>query len=114
MLAGCATTVTNLTPHQRTRSTNNLYQVEVALQSRQQTMRWESIRPEIVLDGKAYPMRPTPLMANRWEGMLPVSADKNLVHYRYLFNYDYNAFGKPKSDSMLSPEYTLQIFNPQP
>jgi hypothetical protein len=31
------------------------------------------------------------------------------VHYRYKFDYDYNALGKPKPDSAMSPEYTLRI-----
>jgi hypothetical protein len=31
------------------------------------------------------------------------------VHYRYKFDFDVNAFGAPKANSALSPEYTLQI-----
>lgn len=113
LVAGCTTQArfTNLTPTQQLRTSNNLYQVEVALDSRQQTLRWESIRPQIAMGTEYYSMRPTMLMSNRWEGLLPVPPETNVVHYRYKFGYDYNAFGKPKSDSALSPEYTLRILD---
>jgi hypothetical protein len=56
-----------------------------------------------------YPMRSTSLMTNRWEGLLPVPAGVNMVHYRYKFDFKYNAMGPARSDSALSPEYTLRI-----
>jgi hypothetical protein len=109
LLAGCTATFTNLTPQRQVRNANNLYPVEVALDSRQETMRWESIKPQIVVGSEFYSMRPTLLMTNRWEGLVPVSAGTNLVHYRYKFDYQYNAMGNPRPDSAFSPEYTLQI-----
>ncbi len=114
LIAGCSTPAvfTNLTPQQQVRNTNNVYTVEVAMASRQQTMRWESIRPKIMVGTEFYPMRPTMLMTNRWEGLLPVAAGTNLVHYRYKFDYKYNAFGAPGADSAMSPEYTLRILEP--
>ena len=110
ILAGCATTsFTNLTPSQQTRTTNNVYTVEVAFKSNQQTLRWDSIRPQILVGTVVYPMRPTPLMDNRWEGLVPVPASSDSITYRYRFDYDYNSFGKPKADVILSPEYRLRI-----
>ncbi len=109
LLAGCTATFTNLTPTTQTRNPQNIYPVEVALNTHQQTLRWQSIKPEILVGTEAYPMRQTPLMTNRWEGLLPVPANVNLVHYRYKFDFEYNAFGKPKSDSAMSPEYTLRV-----
>jgi len=103
LLTGCQATLTNLTPQRQVRNANNLYPVEVALDSRQQTMRWESIKPQIVVGSEFYSMRPTLLMTNRWEGLVPVPAGTNLVHYRYKFDYQYNAMGNPRSDSALSP-----------
>src|SRR5262249_22824022 len=108
LLAGCTATFTNLTPQQQTRNANNLYPVEVAMTTRQQSLRWDTIRPHIVVGNESYPMRPTPLMTNRWEGLVPVPASENLVHYRYRFEFDYNTFGTPKGDSAVSPEYTLK------
>jgi hypothetical protein len=111
LLAGCNATFTNLTPQHQVRNDNNLYPVEVALDSRQQTMRWDSIRPQLVVGKELYPMRPTLLMTNRWEGLVPVPPGTNVTHYRYKFDYDYNAMGKPRPDSALSPEYTLRIMD---
>ena len=111
LLAGCTATFTNLTPQHQSRSTNNLYTVEVALNSRQQTLRWDSIEPKIMVGSESYPMRLTELMTNRWEGLIPVPANVNQVHYRYKFDFKYNAMGPAQSDSALSPPYTLQIFD---
>ena len=72
-------------------------------------MRWDSIKPQIVVGTDFFPMRPTLLMTNRWEGLVPVPAGTNLVHYRYKFDFNYNAMGAPKSDSALSGDYTLRI-----
>ena len=111
LLGGCTATFTNLTPQQQLRNPENLYPVEVALDSRQQTMRWDSIRPQIMIGTDFYKMRQTLLMSNRWEGLVPVPAGSNMVHYRYKFDYEYNAFGPPKPDSALSREYTLRIID---
>ena len=110
LLAGCATTLTNLTPLRQVRNDNNLYPVEVAFTSRQQSLRWETIQPSVNIGTEFYPMRPTLLMTNRWEALLPVPAGKNAVQYRYKFDFKYNAMGKPpQNDSALSPQYTLRI-----
>ncbi len=111
LLAGCGTTFTNLSAQHQVRNANNLYPVDVALASRQQSLRWNSIQPYVVVGVDKYPMRPTPLMTNRWEGLLPVPATTNVVHYHYKFDFQYNAFGAPKADSASSPEYRLQILD---
>jgi hypothetical protein len=109
LVAGCNATFTNLTPQQQPRNAENLYPVEVSLASRQQTMRWSSFRPQIIVGTESYSMRPTPLMTNRWEGLVPVPAGKSEVQYRYKFDYEYNKLGKPGISSAFSPEYTLKI-----
>ena len=112
LMGGCAATFTNLTPRQQTRNANSLYPVEVAMDSRQQTMRWETIKPKILVGEKVYDMRLTLLMTNRWEGLIPVPAGVSEVTYRYKFDYLSNAFGGPRPDSAISPEYTLRIQEP--
>ena len=109
LAVGCATTFTNLTPQTQFRNSNNLYPVEVALDTRQATLRWDTIRPQIVVGSEFYTMRPTLLMTNRWEGFVPVPAGTNMVHYRYKFDFNYNAMGQLKADSSMSPEYTLRV-----
>ena len=109
LLTGCAATFTNLSAQHQVRNPNNLYPVEVALNTRQQSLRWESIQPFVVVGEQPYEMRQTLLMKNRWEGLLPVPANTNVVYYHYKFDFQYNAFGKPKTDSDASPEYKLEI-----
>jgi hypothetical protein len=109
LMGGCTAMFTNLTPTQQVRNANNLYPVEVAFTSRQQTLRWNSIQPQIVVGTDFYPMRPTPLITNRWEGVIQVPPDTSVVHYRYKFDFLNNAFGPPQPDSASSQEYTLRI-----
>jgi hypothetical protein len=109
LLGGCTATFTNLTPKQQIRNANNLYMVEVAMTTRQQTVRWKTIQPNIVVGTEMYPMHLTPLMTNRWEGLVSVPPGVNTIHYRYKFDFQQNAFGPPRADSTASAEYTLRI-----
>jgi uncharacterized protein YceK len=109
LMGGCAATFTNLTPKQQMRNANNLYPVEVALASRQQTLRWDTIKPQIIVGADSYPMRPTPLMSNRWEGLVPVQSGVNVVHYHYKFDFMANAFGPAQPDSASSQDFILLI-----
>ncbi len=108
-LAGCATQLTNLTSQRKVREANNLYLMELAVDSEQQSLRWDSIHPQILVGTESYPMRPTPLMTNRWEGVVPIPASTSKIQYRFKVDYENNAFGKPKPGSALSKNYTLQI-----
>ena len=110
LFAGCSS-ITNLTPQQQTRNATGLYPVEVALASRQQTMRWETIQPYVIVGVDFYPMRPTSLMKNRWETLLPVPATTNAVNYKFKLDFQYNSMGHPGQDSKLSPEYRLMILD---
>jgi hypothetical protein len=109
LLAGCATQITNLTPVHQARNANNLYPVEAAFNTRQETVRWPSIHPQIVVGAEVYDMRPTPIMTNRWEGLIPVPPGTRAVRYHYKFDFQYNKMGKPGADTALSREYTLHI-----
>jgi hypothetical protein len=111
LMGGCAATFTNLTPKQQIRNANNLYPVEVALSSRQQTMRWNTIKPQIVVGTQFIDMHPTSLMTNRWEGLVPVPAGAKSVEYHYKFDYLETAFGAPKPSSASSPIYILKILD---
>jgi len=108
-MTGCQATFTNLSAKHQVRNPNNLYPVEVALNTRQQSLRWESIQPFVMVGTESYPMRPTPLMTNRWEGLIPVPPQTNIVYYRYKFDFRYNNFGGPGIDSSSSSEYKLQL-----
>lgn len=114
VFAGCSSTITNLTPTRQPRTADNSYPVEVQLNTRQQTMRWHTIKPYVLVNGELLPMRPTPLMKNRWEGFVPVAPGANKVEYRYKFEYEYNNFGPGGHDTALSPKYELKILEGAP
>src|SRR5882672_3192647 len=73
MFAGCTGTFTNLSARQQPRNANNLYSVGVAFQTRQKSLRWESVEPFVVVGGESYPLRKTPIAENRWEGLIPIA-----------------------------------------
>ena len=109
LLAGCATTLTNLTPQQQTRNADNLYPVEVALATRQQSLRWDTIRPSVLVGSEFYPMRPTLLMTNRWETLIPMPPNTNFVRYQFKFDFEYQTLRERRTDSALSRAYSLQV-----
>ena len=112
LLTGCATTFTRLTPLEQPRNSNNLYPVEVVFNSSQQSLRWDSIQPYVLVNGALSPMHQVPMMQNRWEGFVLVPAGANSVSYRFKFDYTYNAFGQPpKPNSAFSPVYKLTIID---
>ena len=111
LLAGCATTATNLSALRQLRNANNLYPVEVAFDSRQQALRWDSVQVTIIVGKESYPMRQTKLMRNRWEGLIPVPAGVKTVTYHYKFDYQVTEFGKVGKDSAASHSYKLVILD---
>lgn len=112
LAAGCSTTpvFTHMTPSMQPRNPDNQYPVEVAFNSSQQSLRWDSIQAYVIVNGQSLPLRPVPIVRNRWEGYVPVPATKDSVTYRFKFDYLYNSFGQePQRDSTWSPAYTLKI-----
>ena len=108
-LAGCVTTVTNLTATTQARNPNNLYLIEYQWDTTQQTIRPDSIQPFVVVGFDTYEMRPTLKLTNRWEALVPIAADKNVITYRFKVDYEFRRFGKPGQASKGSPEYKLYI-----
>ena len=113
LLAGCTTaSFTRLTPNAQPRNANNLYPVEVVFDSHQQSLRWDSIQPYVLVNGQPLPLRPVPVVKNRWEGLVPVPPSASAVNYRFKFDYLYNNFGTaPKPNSVSSKVYTLKVLD---
>jgi hypothetical protein len=109
LLVGCASPFTNLTPTRQVRNPDNFYPVEVQFNSHQQTLHWDTIQPYVLVGNERLAMRPTPMMNNRWECLVPVPAGATNVEYRYKFEYQYESFGPAKNDSALSKTYNLRI-----
>ena len=111
-LAGCVSTITNLTPSQLPRNANGLYAVAVAWDTQQQTVRPQTLTPFVIVGLESYPMRPTLLMSNRWETVIPVAPTEKSVRYHFKVDYEYNAaLKKPQKSSKLSQEYTLDVMD---
>jgi hypothetical protein len=112
LLTGCSTMFTRLTPLEQPRNANNQYPVEVQFNSTQQSLRWDSLKPYVLVKGELYPLRPEEMVQNRWEGFVPVPPGVNTVSYRFKFDYLYNNFGtSPKPNSAWSPQYQLKIID---
>jgi hypothetical protein len=110
LLAGCSTTFTRLTPLQQARNANNQYPVEVQFNTTQQSLRQDSLKPYVLVNGELYPLRAEEMVQNRWEGFVPVPAGVSTVSYRFKFDYLYNNIGTaPKPNSAWSPQYQLKI-----
>ena len=111
LIASCTSKViTNLTPTQLPRNPSGQYLVELKLDSKQQSLRADSITPKVVSGFNTYPMRPTLKMANRWEALVPVPANQDALIYHFKVDYEYNKFGnKPGQGSLTSEQYKLTI-----
>ena len=109
LLAGCATSLTNLTATRQQRNPKDLYLIEYEWQTTQQTIRPDSIQPFVVTGFDTFEMRQTPKMTNRWEVLVPVPKDKTVLVYRFKVDYEYNKFGGVGKASKSSPEYKLYI-----
>ena len=112
LLVGCATSqITNLTSSRLPRKDNGQYAFAVEWTSRQQSLIRDSIKASVVVGLDQYPMQRTPMLTNRWETLVPVPADNNVVTYRYRFDYEYRGFPTHQLDSKLSKYYQLFILD---
>jgi hypothetical protein len=109
-LSGCVSSrITNLTTSRQPRNASGMYPVEFAWDSNQQSIIESSIKPYVVIGFEQYPMRPALDIANRWETVIPVPADKKVALYHFKVDYLYRDFGSPQKSSKLSPSYRLDI-----
>ena len=112
LMTGCVTpTITNLTPSRLPRKDSGQYPFEVQLNSRQQSLIKDSVKAEVVVGLEQYPMQRVPMLTNRWETLVPIPSDQNVVTYRFKFEYDYYAIPARQSESQLSKHYQLYILD---
>jgi hypothetical protein len=111
-VTGCSTTtITNLTPSRLPRKDNNQYTFEVDYNTRQQSLIRDSMEGYIIVGGERYPMQRVPMLHNRWEGIVPIDADQDVVTYRYRFDYQYRAIPDVRRDSVESRYYQLYLLD---
>ena len=111
LITGCATSLTNLTTSQQPRNPKGLYPVEVMWQSDAADIVKDTIKGYVVVGFDAYPMQRSPMLTNRWEALLPVPTDKNLVNFRYKFDYQYLTIPVRRPGSKMSESFQLQILD---
>ena len=110
LLAGCTTsTITNLTPRELPWSQTGLYPVEAMFRSNQRTLDSASIKPMVIFNNQAFPMRQTQLTQGRWETLVLIPDGTRVINYHFKFDYEYSAVLMRGADSKLSPPYQLQI-----
>jgi hypothetical protein len=112
LLVGCVqTTITNLTPHRMPRNNTGFYPVEMIWESNQAALRRETVKPAVMVGTNAYPMKRTQLLTNRWETLVPIGKQANVLRYRIKVNWQFNAIPVPQPNSQLSREFLLQVDN---
>ena len=111
LFVGCAAVGSNISAQRQVRNPENLYPVEVKFDSRQQSLRWETIKAYVIVGKESYEMRKIHLMNNRWEALIPIPANVNTIAYHYKFDYLYNDFGGPKQGSASTRTYALEILD---
>jgi uncharacterized lipoprotein YajG len=112
LMAGCTTpSITNLTPSRLPRKENGLYAFEAQWESRQQSIVKESMKAYVVIGFDQYPMQRVPMLTNRWETLVPITPDKNVVTYHYKVDFEYLTIPQRRSDSKTSKYYQLLILN---
>ena len=110
LFLGCVqTTITNLTPQRMPRSNTGFYPVEMIWQSNQTALRRETVKPVVLVGTNAYPMKRTQLLTNRWETLVPIGKQANVLRYRIKVNWQFNAIPVPQANSQLSREFLLQV-----
>lgn len=86
-----------------------MYPFEVKWDSSQRSVQKDTLKAAVVIGLDTYLMQRNPLVTNRWETVVPIDPNKNLVHYRYKFDYEYLSIPQRKGNSKMSPSYTLKI-----
>jgi hypothetical protein len=105
---GCSTTViTNLTPSRLPRKESGQYQFAAEYSTRQQSLIKESMEAYVIIGNEQYPMQRTPMLTNRWETLVPISTEDDVITYRFRFNYDYRGIPERRSNSRESKYYQL-------
>jgi len=65
----------------------------------------------VVIGLDRYPMQRVAMLTNRWETLVPIPADKDVVTYQFKFDYDYRGIPARQSDSKTSKYYQLYFLD---
>lgn len=96
LLGGCASTwramtsdvlIDNLTPAVLPENPSGLYTFTASIRPGNANIDRTSIRPELVIDGQIFPMKPSPLGPNLWEYDHPITVGRGDARYYFQVNY---------------------------
>jgi len=90
-----------------------MYSFSVEWASKQRALIDESVKVYVVMGNKKYEMRRTPMLPERWETLVPVDENEDLVNYRYRFDYEYKGIPATRNNTIESNPYTLIILDPR-
>ena len=93
------------------RNNTGFYPVEMIWESNQTALRRETVKPVVMVGTNAYPMKRTQLLTNRWETLVPIGKQANVLRYRIKVNWQFNAIPVPQANSQLSQEFLLRVEN---
>jgi hypothetical protein len=109
-LAGCAPSQTaNYTPGSIPVASARTYPFEVEWKSSRRGVDPEQVRVFVMIDDRLHPMSRVASVANRWEARIPVADGREVVPYRFKFEYPYPGLGTVHHNSEWSPEYRLVV-----
>ncbi len=88
LLSGCETvTLTNLTPSSMPENPSQIYTFTLRVTPRTHTVPPSSVAPHIVIDGKNFDMKKSPIGEGLYEFDYQVGAGRDELAYYYLVNY---------------------------
>ncbi|MDR0445220.1 MAG: hypothetical protein LBG98_02985, partial [Puniceicoccales bacterium] len=111
LLAGCRTTIDNLTPPQAPKNSSNIYTMTMAVHipSRDRDAVRRNLRPFIIIDGKRQLMKGSELGQNIFVHDHRLSDQRNEVNYYYELEYDGDAGDKPTVRIEQSRLFSFQV-----
>lgn len=88
IMAGCNINIIDLTPSTMKANPSNVYTVTAQIRVKNSAVIKESLRPQIVIDGKVHPMSVVPGSANLFEYDFRMPAGRNEAAYYILVHYE--------------------------
>ncbi len=108
-LTGCVSEFTNVTPPNMARNDTGLYPVEVVWECNLKALKKDSIQARVEVGDQKFKMDRTPLVPDRWQTLISLPPGTNLVNYRVRMDFEYYDIPVVRSNSSLSPFYSLKI-----
>ncbi|OIO58998.1 MAG: cell surface protein [Verrucomicrobia bacterium CG_4_10_14_3_um_filter_43_23] len=111
LLAGCGTTVSNLTPKQVPQNPSGIYAMSMSTHIPDADVIRPTVESRIVIDGQEHPMSLKPGSRNIYVYEYDMPEDQNEAKYYYLINYDVLYGSKSKPKELKSELYEMQLIN---